>query len=248
MIYITGDIHGNIDIHKLNTKNFPEQKNLTKNDYLIICGDFGLIWYGPEKDEYWLNWLNNKPWTTLFVDGNHENFDLLNKYPIESWNGGKIHKIKDSIFHLMRGEIFEIEDKSFFCMGGAKSADISDGILQKDDKEKINLFNKLNKSYRIEGVSWWKDEIPTEQEYEYGINNLEKHNKKVDYIISHTCSSKLINVFDNYPILAYQSSINSYFNMIQSLITFDKWFFGHFHDNINLGKYHMLYDNIIKLK
>lgn len=42
MIYVTGDTHANIDIEKLNTTKFPQQKNLTKDDYLIICGDFGL--------------------------------------------------------------------------------------------------------------------------------------------------------------------------------------------------------------
>ena len=41
MIYVTGDTHANIDIEKLNTTKFPQQKTLTKDDYLIICGDFG---------------------------------------------------------------------------------------------------------------------------------------------------------------------------------------------------------------
>ena len=30
MIFITGDIHGDIDIHKLNVNKFPEQRKLTK--------------------------------------------------------------------------------------------------------------------------------------------------------------------------------------------------------------------------
>ena len=44
MIYVTGDTHANIDIAKLNTTKFPQQKELTKNDFVIICGDFGL-WF-----------------------------------------------------------------------------------------------------------------------------------------------------------------------------------------------------------
>lgn len=40
MIYVTGDTHANIDIAKLNTTKFPQQKELTKNDFVIICGDF----------------------------------------------------------------------------------------------------------------------------------------------------------------------------------------------------------------
>lgn len=38
---------------------------------------------------WWRSWLNDRPFTTLFVDGNHENFDLLNAYPVENWHGGK---------------------------------------------------------------------------------------------------------------------------------------------------------------
>lgn len=38
MIYITGDTHGALDIGKLNTKKFPEQKQMTKDDFVIVCG------------------------------------------------------------------------------------------------------------------------------------------------------------------------------------------------------------------
>ena len=85
MILITGDIHGSHDISKLdNTKN-PIFKKLTKEDYLIICGDFGLVWYNDMADTLWRTWLDEKPFTTLFVDGNHENFDLLYEFPEEEW-------------------------------------------------------------------------------------------------------------------------------------------------------------------
>ena len=101
MIYVTGDIHGEIDISKLNTQNFSQAK---AGDYLIVCGDFGLIWdMKPSRaEEYWMKWLSEKPWITLFVDGNHENFDRLKNYPItEEW-GGKVQKIYDKVYHLMR--------------------------------------------------------------------------------------------------------------------------------------------------
>lgn len=68
-IFITGDLHGSINISKLNSENFIEGKNLTKDDYVIVCGDFGLIWNNNGEDCWWRNWLNDKPWTTLFVDG-----------------------------------------------------------------------------------------------------------------------------------------------------------------------------------
>ena len=42
MIYITGDCHRNFE--RFNTRNYPEQKEMSKEDYVIICGDFGGIW------------------------------------------------------------------------------------------------------------------------------------------------------------------------------------------------------------
>ena len=67
--YVTGDAHGDIDFHKLNSKNFPIGATLTKDDYVIVCGDFGAIWDGAGQDRYLQNWYTEKPWTTLFVDG-----------------------------------------------------------------------------------------------------------------------------------------------------------------------------------
>ncbi len=131
MIYITGDTHGNWK-STLHHDVFPEGDTLSKNDYVIICGDFGL-WHDTEDERFALNWLNAQPFSTLFVCGNHENYDRLYQYPVEEWHGGKIHKICDSVFHLMRGQVFDINGKKFFTFGGASSHDVSDGILEKDD-------------------------------------------------------------------------------------------------------------------
>ena len=79
MIYITGDTHGGFQ--RFGNKYFPPQKHMSREDYVIITGDFGGLWDGGPKDWYWLDWLSGKPFTTLFVDGNHENFDLLNALP-----------------------------------------------------------------------------------------------------------------------------------------------------------------------
>jgi hypothetical protein len=143
MIYITGDTHGMEDWEKINTTNFPIQKGLTKNDYLIITGDFGGVWDGEEQDRYILKSYDQRPFTTLFIDGNHENHDLLDKYPVEKWNGGKIHRISDSVIHLMRGQVFELDGVKIFAMGGAESTD---------------------KMYRREGISWWSREMPSYNE------------------------------------------------------------------------------------
>ena len=225
MIYITGDLHGSHDSFKLNTTNFPQQKQLDKEDYVIICGDFGCVWNNSKEDLYWQKWLNNKNFTTLFIDGNHENFDLLNQYPIEQWNGGKVHFIQDSVIHLMRGQIFTIDNLKFFTMGGATSVD---------------------KHRRIEGKSWWKEEIPNKKEFDEALDNLEKHNWMVDYVISHTCSMRiqkqLIYIKENNPL-------NSFFDMLEKDLKYKYWYFGHFHNSLGIDDKHtLLYNEVVQLK
>jgi len=248
MIYITGDCHSNFN--KLNTENFPIQKEMTKEDYVIICGDFGGVWTYEEESErekYLLDWLNQKNFTTLFVDGNHENFTRLYNYPIEEWNGGKIHKIRESVFHLMRGEIFNIDNKKVFAFGGASSHDIQDGILNLDEEERIYNFRKRGAFFRIRDFSWWDLELPTEQEMENGIKNLEKENYKVDYIISHCCPTS-IQVLLGGP--TYKKDIlTEYFQKISEKCEFKKWYFGHYHENKQLNsQFTCLYEDIVPLE
>ena len=133
MIYLTGDTHIPIDIDKLSSKSFPEQKQLTRDDFIIVLGDFGLLWREDKTYRYWLDILSHRRYTLLFLDGNHENFDWLNSLPVESWHGGHVHRIAENILHLMRGEVFEIDGNTFFTLGGAVSHD---------------------RIYRTEGISW----------------------------------------------------------------------------------------------
>ena len=142
-IILTGDTHS--DVSRILRLDMPE---LTKDDYVIICGDFGGVWSFEEESTYekeMLDWLDSRNFTTLFVDGNHENYTRLYKYPIEEWNGGKVHKIRDSVLHLMRGEVFDIDNKKFFVFSGTKSHDIQDGILNLDEENivKEELFLEL---------------------------------------------------------------------------------------------------------
>lgn len=63
----------------------------------------------------------------------------------------------------MRGQVFTIESKTIFTFGGGTSID---------------------KKTRKEHISWWKEEIPTDEEQAEGKNNLLKYNNTVDYIIT----------------------------------------------------------------
>lgn len=222
MIYITGDLHGSIDKSKLNTKNFPQQREMTKNDYVIIAGDFGCIWSGRKDDEWLLNWLESKPFTTLWIDGNHENFNIINQYPVTEWNGGIVHQIRPSVLHLMRGQVFLLDGKKIFTFGGAASID---------------------KQFRKENISWWSQEIPDNKEFDEGMKNLQKHNMTVDFVITHTAPNVIISRLD----LDSEKMEDPTCRMLNHFlhnVTFKRWYFGHFHTNKNIGKFTVLYNKI----
>lgn len=141
-IFITGDTHG--DFSRLLPAAFHEQRDLTKEDCLIICGDFGGIWDGGDAEQQWLDWLETRSFTTLFVSGNHENYDLLRNYPISQWHGGLVQAIRPSVLHLMRGQLYNICGKRIFTMGGASSHDIRDGILEPDNPDYERKLRQLN--------------------------------------------------------------------------------------------------------
>lgn len=249
MMYITGDCHA--DWRKFNKESFPEGNLLTRSDYVLVLGDFG-IWDNSKREEWWLDWMSKKNFTILFVDGNHENFDILNKLPVSTWNGGKVHFIRENIIHLMRGEIYNIDGYKFFTFGGANSHDIEDGILELTDplfKEKEKRLKKLEKfRYRINHKTWWKEELPSKEEMDYGLENLKKNNNKVNFIISHDCPSSIMKYLDRYSEEYKNDDLNEYFETINQTIDFNVWLFGHHHENKKINnKYICLYEQIVKI-
>ena len=230
-------------------EKFPIQSEMTEDDYVIICGDFGGVWTfegESSREKELLDWLDNKNFTTLFVDGNHENYTRLYNYPIEEWKGGKVHKIRDSVLHLMRGEIFDIDNKKIFAFGGAKSHDIQDGILNLDEEEKIYEYRKRGAYFRIRDFSWWDLELPIEEEIQNGISNLEKVNYKVDYVISPCCPTSIQELINP----TYKRDIlTDYLQQISEKCTFKRWYFGHYHDYKQVNsQFALLYENIVPLE
>ena len=220
-----------------------------------MCGDFGGVWHDTPEERHWLDWLNKKNFTTLFVDGNHENFDRLmgDEFQIVDFHGGKAHKIRDNVYHLMRGYVFDICDKKIFAFGGALSHDIKDGILDLDDfndlRDLVRKYNRLTrqgKLLRINHISWWKEEMPSTEEMEFGLKTLEENNNEVDFIVTHCCPQHVASIFSNGRYKP--DALTSYFNTVSDNVKFSKWFFGHYHNEETiLDKYTMLYNKIIRV-
>lgn len=250
MVYITGDTHANF--HKFTVKNFPIQKQLTREDTVIICGDFGGIWSDTKEERYWLTWLGKRSFTICFVDGNHENFDRLSTFEVVDFHGGKAHKIGDNIYHLMRGYIFDFEGKKFFAFGGASSHDIRDGILNPGDYASKEEFMKAysnwsnsGRMFRVNHISWWKEELPSREEMENGIESLQKCDWKVDYVISHCLPQEVCSCIG----FRGADTLTKYFNqLLRNKIEFKEWHVGHYHfDDRVYGRYFVHYHDIVRI-
>lgn len=252
MIYITGDTHS--EFNRFSVKRFPDQYELSRDDYVIVCGDFGL-WHDCPEERYLLDWLSQKSFTLLFVDGNHENFDRLdNEFPVVDFHGGKAHKIRDNIYHLMRGYVFDLCGKKFFAFGGASSHDIKDGILYIENypnaKALLEDYNKRTargQVLRINKISWWEQELPNQLELQRGIDSLEKVGYKVDYVISHCLPQSVVTCL--YGGHTDSDVLTKYFDqLIQKGLQFKQWYAGHYHlDKTLLGNYNILYDKIERI-
>jgi len=229
-VFLTGDVHGEHDIKKLSSREWLESKNLSGEDYLIVLGDFGFIWDITETkwELHYKKWFDEKKFTTLFLDGNHENHTRLLRLDESSFLGGKVGVVSNSIFHLKRGEIYTIGGKKFLTIGGAKSHD---------------------KENRIENISWWKEEEISEEQKENTIKNLEKNQYCVDYVLAHTLPdsiTKIMGLEDSSK--RNNCSVSKFLDNIIKSVTFKEFYCGHWHEEIDSGKYHILYDRIIELK
>ena len=254
-VWITGDIHG--EPNRLSMKNFYVQKEFSENqddDVVIIAGDFGLVWDvdGESKSEkYNLDWLENHNFTTVFVDGNHENHTRLATYPVTMWHGGKVHVIRPHVLHLMRGEIYNIDGKTFFAFGGASSHDISDGILDYNDPEWKEKARELNEEcrymYRVKGLSWWAEELPSPEEMDNGVRNLASAGNKVDFMITHSPSTSELYLMGEKRL--YKPDIlTNYLENLKATTDYRRHIFGHMHVNQAINdKDICLYEQIIRI-
>lgn len=171
MIYITGDCHQ--EFRRFSTRNFPEQKEMSKEDVVLICGDFG-----------------------------------------------------------------------------ASSHDIDGGILEADDpafKSKKKILDTRGLSYRVNHLSWWAQELPSEEEMEEGRQNLAARGNQVDFIVTHCCASSTQALMS---AGRYKPDIlTNYLEEIRQAVKFKKWFFGHYHDNQMVSPEEiLLYEQLIRIR
>ena len=223
MICITGDIHGEVERLKQD-----DIRSLRKGDTLLVCGDFGLIWQGGAQEEKILKSLGKRKYNILFLDGIHENFELLRQYPLEEFKGGLARKISGNLYHLQRGEIYTLEDKRFFCFGGGNCSD-------------------MEREIRIREKRWWPEAVPTLEEMQAGVEKLRQADNEVDYILTFEPPvriKKILNKGED-----ETNSVNSFFEQLGEHVTYKHWFFGSCHVDKKLTALHTcVYNDMLMLE
>lgn len=232
--FLTGDIHGGTSIGKLRPSNWEIGASLCKNDYVIVLGDFGLLWgnYRTKEETFLLEWLDDCPWTTLFIDGNHENHYLLNRLQEKILFGSPVGILSHSVFHLKRGTCYFINRQKLLTIGGADSID---------------------KDMRTPGRSWWEEETITDADITKAKESIAKVDGEVDYILTHAAPTPwartcIYSQWDDF--FPSRSDEQLEFLRVSSEVKFKRWFFGHYHtesEDQYQGLWHNLFHKIIEI-
>ena len=148
----------------------------------------------------------------VFLDGCHENYDLLAQYPTEERFGGTVQALGGNVYHVCRGSVLTLEGKKYLCFGGAESQD---------------------KEEREPGVNWWPQEMPSDEEYALCEKTLEENGWQVDYVLTHDAPSRFL----DFSALASGESnrLHLFLDKILLKLTYTKWFFGCYHKDVQLS-------------
>ena len=216
MIYVTGDLHG--DLQRFKEKAI---RRLGRGDFLLCCGDFGFVWDGSAAEEKVLSWIGKRRFTTLFVDGCHDNLDLLARYPQEERWGGRVRPISGRLFHLCRGTVVHLDGISVFALGGGVTPSL-DGL--------------------VPGLSWWPEELPSQEELDAAWEAYRRAGG-AQVILTHDCPSSLLGC------MAGEGTPNRLQLFLERLRReggFDRWYFGRYHQDRQIPPvYHALYQQVL---
>ena len=230
-VYVTGDVHGRAEYgaSRFAFKSWPLGRTLTRDDVVIVAGDFGFVWDGSNAERYWLDWFESKPWTTCFVDGNHENHHALAELPVREWSGGLVHEVRPHVLHLMRGGVFDIAGTTVLAMGGAASND---------------------RQYRKEGRSWWPEEMPSEEETEHCRSSLSRVGWKVDCVVTHEAPAALAEKLCRDRGREYRDDLlQRFLGELDERLGYRAWFFGHYHgDEWRDDRHRLIYRDIVPIE
>lgn len=224
MIYITGDIHGEV----FRIAEAVEKFNIGSEDIVVLLGDVGMNYSGNNHGDEQRKERMNKLGVPVFcIHGNHEmRPGTISTYREMEWHDGTVYVEDDypNLLFAKDGDVYNLNGQKAIVIGGAYSVD---------------------KWYRIQcGLGWFPDEQPSEAIKASVEQKLEELNWKVDAVLTHTCPERYI------PREAFLSSVNQatvdnsteqWLDTIAGRLDYRAWFCGHWHINKRIDKMHFLF-------
>lgn len=269
VLYATGDTHA--DFGRFSKARFPEQDTLSRDDFILIAGDFGGVWMPTQphplmdekrrhdeikREEYELDVLSRRSPTFCYVLGNHENWSRYdnNEFEVVDFHGGLAHRIRDNVYHLLSGCVYDFGGYTVFAFGGASSHDVVDGILDRDEfatdtefKQAYKDWKKERALFRVKDFTWWQRECqPTEEEIGRGWDNLARHGNRVNCVLTHCLPQGVESVLLHGT--QRPDAVTRYLQTVADTVHFDSWICGHYHtDATILDRYHIMYKKIVRI-
>lgn len=220
LIWITGDKHGQIE----SFLNNSVYRKIKKSDTLLICGDFGFLWNESKEEMRNLKWLAKRKFKIAFIEGCNDNQQILLKYPLANWNGGRARLIFENVIHLLNGEFYYIDNKKVLAFGGGFNTNIGKNAFNNDElSQKMSLVSQIDTL----------------------IGNMKKANQSFDLIISHEAPKAIAPCLETSEF--HCNCINNILEEIRTHAKFQEWFFGKYHvDKTIPPKYHAVFDDVLR--
>lgn len=229
-VYVTGDIHGGLDMQKL--RDWELGDSLTSDDYLIVAGDFGFPWDFSAEECADIAWLESRPYTVLFVDGNHERFDHWEERPMEPWHGGLTQRLSDT-------SPMPAPD----ARRGLRARRL-DGLHHGRCHERGQGISRAVFQLVASGASG-------RARFRCRAGEARRGRLKVDCVITHTCSTRMLSP-TLYPDPSWErpdvDRLTEFLDELEDRLDYKRWYYGHFHRDGNPDERHtVLYDRIVRL-
>lgn len=203
-ILYLGDIHGKVNTLSSTVQRLEEEGEVSA---IIQVGDFGIGFPGWCMERWAKKRAEKRDWTVPIYTclGNHDNWDFYLKRMIDLEFPESFEFVEGSGIHIVkRGGLINIGGEKHLFIGGALSID---------------------RHVRVDDVSWWKNEEPSREEFEYFFEVLEA--EKPGTIVSHEVPLRV-------PIYRAGRKSNTTTKMLDNVIKHashrpERWYTGHHH-------------------
>lgn len=232
MIYVTGDTHASFG----GLCEVVRGKQLTGEDLVIILGDAGFNFFGPDMDRINKMQVSALGVPVFCIHGNHEMRPAsTGLYQLRDWHGGQVWVEKEfpNLMFGRDGDIYEMDGKQVVVIGGAYSVDKLCRIASNPHNPK-----------------WWPDEQPDDATKARVEAQLAAQDWKVDYVLSHTCPLRYAPKEQFLPGLDprwVDNSTEEWLDRIEEQLTYQTWYCGHWHTNKVCSRMHFLFHDMIPL-